>query len=330
MERPSRSEHEPVVVRVIRAETELRRTLAEIATLFLAGVPLVVGMSAVGGYFIARRSLLPIRAMAERAREITAESLGERLPAPNPHDELGELATVFNETLHRLEDSFAELKRFTADASHELRTPLTALRTVGEVGLRRGDDPATLRDTIGSMLEEAHRLGDLVDGMLLLARADSGAVEVKRESRAVGDLLGEVRESLHILADEKRQRLEVAAEPGVEASADRLLLRQAIFNLVHNAIRHSPPETAIVLGARRADSSVVIECADEGPGIASEHRAKIFERFYRVDKARSRGEGGTGLGLAIAKWSVERQGGRIAVDGRAGGGSLFRIILPAG
>ena len=329
MERPSRIEHEPVVVRVIRAETELRRTLAEIATLFLAGVPLVVGMSAVGGYFIARRSLLPIRAMAERAREITAESLGERLPVPNPHDELGELATVFNETLHRLEDSFAELKRFTADASHELRTPLTALRTVGEVGLRRGDDPATLRDTIGSMLEEAHRLGDLVDGMLLLARADSGAVEVKRESLAVGDLLGEVRESLHILADEKRQRLEVAAEPGVEASADRLLLRQAIFNLVHNAIRHSPPETAIVLGARRADSSVVIECADEGPGIASGHRAKIFERFYRVDKARSREEGGTGLGLAIAKWSVERQGGRIAVDGRAGGGSLFRIILPA-
>ena len=330
MERPSRIGQEPVVVRVVRAEAESRRTLAEIATLFLAGVPFVVGLSAVGGYFIARRSLLPIRAMAERAREITADSLGERLPVPNPDDELGELATVFNDTLNRLENSFAELKRFTADASHELRTPLTALRTVGEVGLRPGDDSAVLRETIGSMLEEAHRLGDLVDGLLLLARADNRGVKVHRENLAVSDLLGEVRESLQILADEKRQRLEVGGQPGINVYADRLLLRQAIFNLVHNAIRHSPPETAIVLRVQRTSGSVVIECADEGPGIAPEHRAKIFERFYRVDNARSRDEGGAGLGLAIAKWSVEIQGGNISIENSGSAGSVFRITLPVG
>ncbi len=328
MERPFRVDQKAMMVRLIRAETETRRTLGEIVALFLAGVPLVVGMSALGGYFIARRSLAPVAVMAERARRITAESLSERLPVNDPHDEPGRLATVFNETLQRLENSFAELKRFAADASHEIRTPLTALRAVGEVALRNGGDPALLRDAIGSMIEEAHRLGDLIDGLLVLARADSGALSFARANIVVRDLLAEVREQLQILAEEKQQRIQLSGDPHATVRADRQLLRQVMVNVLHNAIRYSPAETVIVLDATQEDDWVHLRCVDEGPGIEPEHRTKIFERFYRIDKARSREVGGSGLGLAIAKWLVERQGGSIAVEGRAGAGSIFCITLP--
>src|SRR4030095_9528176 len=242
-------------------------------------------------------------------------------PGPNPHDELGRLASVFNETLARLPASFEELKRFTADASHELRSPLTALRTVGEVGLHEARTEDDLRDTIGSMLEEAQRLSDLIDALLTLARMESGKQELKREPLLVAELLAEVQSHLGILATEKHQTLRVTAEPDLLASADRMFLGQALVNVVHNAIRYSPDNTRIDLAARRRDSDVVIEITDQGPGIAPEHRGKIFERFFRADKARSRADGAAGLGLAIAKWSVESQDGRIEVESESGQGS---------
>jgi signal transduction histidine kinase len=170
IERPARLEQQNVIVRVFRDESGLHRTLREILVGFALGVPLAALLSALGGYLMAGRTLAPLGAMAEQARRITSESLSQRLPNPNPHDELGQLAAVFNQTLQRLRDSFDALKRFTADASHELRTPLTALCTVGEVGLREADDPGALRETISSMLEEAQRLKDLADSLLLLAR----------------------------------------------------------------------------------------------------------------------------------------------------------------
>lgn len=163
MERPARVRERGVVVRVLRDEFDMRRTLRQVVEVFVLAAPLAVLLASFGGYLVARRSLAPVAAMAEQARKISSESLGDRLPVPNPHDELGQLATVFNQTLQRLERSFVELKRFTADASHELRTPLTALRTVGEVALRQSSNPAALRETIGSMLEEAQCLSDLIE-----------------------------------------------------------------------------------------------------------------------------------------------------------------------
>jgi signal transduction histidine kinase len=206
---------------LFRDETDTRRTLGQIVEVFVLAAPLAVLLAALGGYFVARRSLLPVAAMAEHARMITSESLAERLPNPNPHDELGQLATVFNQTLQRLENSFAELKRFTADASHELRTPLTALRTVGEVALRQGDNPAVLRETIGSMLEEAQRLNDLMESLLTLARIEGGKVSIKPEAVKLAELAADVRDSLNVLASEKQQILEIAADDGVIATADR-------------------------------------------------------------------------------------------------------------
>jgi heavy metal sensor kinase len=324
MERPARVRDRGVIVRLFRDESDMRHTLREIIEVFLLALPVAVFLASMVGYFVARRSLQPISAMAEHAKKITSESLSERLPVSNPHDEVGQLASVFNQTLQRLESSFAELKRFTADASHELRTPLTALRTVGEVALREADHPA-----ISSMLEEAERLQELIESLLTLARMESGSTEIRLERLPVAEMLREIRDSLHVLATEKQQTVEIIESDVRSATGDRLLLQQALLNIVHNALRYAPPETRITLHMNRQGEAVVIAIADEGPGIAPEHHEKIFDRFYRVDKARARAEGGQGLGLAIAKWAVERQGGRVEVESQLGNGSVFRVVLPS-
>jgi len=318
---------EPVLLRVFRSEAELRRAMAEFGVVLGFGLPLGVALSAVGGYLIAHGSLSPVSQIAARARQITAESLEGRLPVPNPYDELGQLATVFNATLARLENSFGELRRFTADASHELRTPLTALRAVGEAALRsEAEDTKGLREALLSMLEEARRLGDVVDALLLLARADTGGLSPSLQQVDLAGLLNEVRETLLVLAEEKSQQIEIAAEQ-ITVRADRELLHLALLNLVHNAIRYSGEGLTISPRIRRDEANVVVEVADQGPGIAPEHREKIFERFYRVDKARSRASGGVGLGLAIARWAIERQGGQIELESELGRGSLFRVVM---
>jgi heavy metal sensor kinase len=246
----------------------------------------------------------------------------------NAHDELGSLATVFNATLQRLESSFSELRRFAADASHELRTPLTALRAEGEVALNNAREPEQFRQSIGAMLEEAQRLQDLVDSLLALARAEADQQPMSRGPVELGALTWEVVESLRILADEKHQRLAAESNGEVSIAGDAALLRHALLNLVHNAIRYTPAGEQITVRCSRRDCETVIEVADTGEGIAPEQQAKVFERFYRVDKSRSRAEGGAGLGLAIAKLAVERHGGRIQLESEVGMGSTFRIVLP--
>src|SRR5205814_42333 len=181
-------------------ETPIRSTLWTLAAVLLAGVPFAAGLAVAGGYFLAGRVLRPVGAMADQARKTSAESLAERLPVANPHDEFGRLATVFNETLSRVQDSFERLRRFTADASHELRTPLTAMRSVGEVAIQRTLEPAACRDVIGSMLEEVDRLTRLVDSLLLLTRADSGRLQPSRETIDLAALAASVVEQLRVLA----------------------------------------------------------------------------------------------------------------------------------
>ena len=325
MEGPGRVEGRSVLVRVFRDQTEMRRALAEIVGVSMLGFPLAVTLAAIGGYLIATRSLRPLTHMARQARRITSESLSKRLPNPNPDDELGRLATVFNDTLARLEASFAELQRFTADASHELRSPLTALRAVGEVALRDGNDPGALRETIGSMLEEAQRLTDLVDALLTLARMDATKADAARGEVNISTLLEEVRDQFEVLANEKRQMIAVTSDDDVTVRADRTLLHLALVNLVHNAIQHGPADSKILITAARRARKIDISVKDHGPGIPREYHEKIFERFFRVDKARSRAQGGAGLGLAIAKQAVERIGGRIVLESNSDRGSVFRI-----
>ncbi|MGD0261966.1 MAG: ATP-binding protein [Verrucomicrobiota bacterium] len=290
------------------------------------GGPATLLLFSLAGYFIAGRALAPVKEMVERTRRLSAKSLNERLPVANPHDELGQLATGFNETLQQLENSFAELKRFTADVSHELRTPLTAIRAVGEVAYRERN-PAILYDALGSILEEVQRMNQLIDRLLLLARADDDNLPVRLEAGLVRSALVEVTDALALVAEDKQQRLGLDCPDHLLAVFDPALLRLALLNLIQNAIRYSPPAKPISLRAFQRENAVVIEVADQGPGIAPEHHQKIFERFYRVDKARSRAEGGAGLGLAIVKWSVERMGGAVELKSEAGHGSTFRLRL---
>jgi heavy metal sensor kinase len=315
--------HEPAVGPHDRVEEQLR----EILVVLVLGLPVIVGLAGVGGYVLARRALAPIDQLGTEARRITVDRLHERLSVPNPSDEVGRLAAVINETLARLESSFDQLRRFTADASHELRTPLAVIRGIGEIGLRDTRTPGEYKDAIGSMLEEVDRLTRLVDTLLRLSRGDAGTVRLSRETVDVGELTRDVCTSLGILAEERKQRLQVHGDAEAFVSADRLVLRDAITNIVDNAIKYGPRASTIEVRVETDTEHVALTVTDEGPGISSEHRHRIFDRFYRLDEGRSREMGGTGLGLAIAKWAVEVNGGAISAEGH-GTGSRFRIVLP--
>lgn len=318
-----------VLVRVSRSEDRLRNQIWEVLTVLVFGLPLVVALAGAGGYLLARRALTPIDHLASEARRITADRLHERLSVPNPKDEIGRLTAVINETFARLEASFEQLRRFTADASHELRTPLSVIRGIGEVGLGETRTPAEYKEAMGSMLEEVDRLTTLVDTLLRLSHGDAGTVRLSREPADLVQLVSEVSTSLAILAEERNQRLAIEGPASLMVTVDRLVLREAIANLVDNAIKYSPPGATIHVRVRVERGQAVLEIEDQGPGIPREHRDRIFDRFFRVDEGRSRDRGGTGLGLAIAKWAVEVNGGRISVDDGTSGGALFRIVLPA-
>jgi heavy metal sensor kinase len=317
-----------VVLRVSRSEERLRGQLWEVLTVLVLGLPLVVVLAGVGGYVLAGRALTPIDDLASEARRITAERLHERLSVPNQHDEIGRLAAVINDTFARLESSFDQLRRFTADASHELRTPLSVIRGIGEVGLGETRTPAEYKEAMGSMLEEVDRLTTLVDTLLRLSHGDAGTVRLSREATDLGQLTRDVVSSLGILAEERNQRLALEVADRVSITADRLVLREAITNLVDNAIKYSPRGSSIDVRVRVEADHAILNIADEGAGIPAEHRERIFDRFFRLDQGRSRDRGGTGLGLAIAKWAVEVNGGRITVEEGLNGGSVFRITLP--
>src|SRR5262245_14649751 len=317
----------PVVLRVARSEEPLRHELRELLGIMGAGFPFAVAIAGLGGYVLARRALAPLGRMADRARTITAERVGERLPVEKRGDELGQLADVCNETFARLERSFEQLRRFTADASHELRTPLTAMRSVGEVGLREHRDAVAYREIIGSMLEETDRLGRLVEGLLTLSRADGGSVPLKRETVDLAELARDVAGHLGVLAEEKQQSVRVEASGPVATLADRLVVRQALINLVDNAVKYTPPGGSVRIVVRNGGPGPTIEVVDSGPGIPPDHRDRVFDRFYRIDKARSRDLGGAGLGLSIARWAVEAHGGRIDLESVEGRGATFRITL---
>ena len=317
----------PVLVQVARSEGAIAQSLNQLIYILFLGLPGAMAIAGVGGYVLARRALAPIDRMAERARSINAERLNDRLPVDNPHDELGRLALVFNETLTRLESSFDQMRRFTADASHELRTPLTAIRSVGEVGLRGRRDETAYREIIGSMLEEVDRLALLVDRLLMLSRADTGKASLSIDIVDIPRLADEVAEQLSVLTEEKNQTLNVRCDAVSRWMGDRMVLRQAMLNLVDNAIKYTPVGGRIDVHVAQTQAGITIDVIDSGPGIPEELRSRIFDRFYRVDKARSRENGGTGLGLAISKWAVEVNGGNLTLE-PAGAGSCFRITLP--
>ncbi|NOX18342.1 MAG: HAMP domain-containing protein [Chlorobi bacterium] len=315
-------------VRLIRSEERLWSELNGFLLLMLIALPVTILIAGFGGYFLTKKFLSPIDEMSAKARRIGEENLKERLPVKNPDDELGNLALVFNEMLERIQKSFLRLKQFTSDAAHELRTPLTAIRSIGEVGLHGNKDAKQYREIIGSILEENGRLTHLVDNLLFLSRADSKAFNKRLAPLELKSFVEDAAEFIRPLAEEKNQTLAVQSENEIMASADRALLRQALLNILDNAIKYSPENSIIIIRVDLSESNrALIEVKDNGPGISEEHLEKIFERFYRVDKGRSREMGGTGLGLAIAHWAVAAQGGKLTVESKINKGSSFKIIF---
>ncbi len=313
---------------VARSLDPMQQELDDFLRTMGAIFPLGILLAGVAAYAIAGRMLRPVGLMAEQAERITASNLSDRLPVDDPDNELGHLATVFNRTFARLEESFERLRRFTADASHELRTPLTVLRSVGEAGLREGASAADLRDTVGSMLEEADRMTALVESLLLLARADGGEAPLSRERLDLLALCREVVEDLDILAEEKGQTVKASGDTGAMILADRGVIGLAVMNLLDNALKYSPEGTCVRLTVTRGEERHVLRVEDEGPGIPAEDLPKVFDRFYRVRPDRSRASGGTGLGLSIAHWAVTIHGGTVKALSEPGKGAVFVVRLP--
>ena len=310
-------------------EERVRGELAEVLAVLVVGLPVVVALAGVGGYLVAGRALAPIDHLASEARRITAERLHERLTVRNTGDEIGRLAAVFNDTFGRLESSFDQLRRFTADSSHELRTPLAVVRAIGEAAVADRRTAAEYEEAIGSMLEEVDRMSKLVETLLRLSNSDAGVIRLSREPVDLGRLARDVVSSLGVLAEERGQTLAVETAEPTMVSVDRLVLREALTNILDNAIKYSPHGGRITIRVERLGGRCVLAIADQGPGVPPEHRARIFDRFFRLDPSRTRASGGAGLGLAIAKWAVEIHGGEIAVGEHSGGGSEFRIVLPS-
>ncbi len=319
----------PLLIRLAHSEEPLYSRLNELLLASLLVLPLALAGAGLAGYALARRALSPIEQMARRAQEITPERLHERLPNDGAGDELGQLARVFNDTLGRLEPAFEQLRRFTSDASHELRTPLAMIRSVGEVGLQKDGTRSEYRDIIGSMLEEVNRLTSLIDSLLTISRADAGRIQLHRTVTPVMPLAREAAGLLEVLLEEKSLRLIIEGDESAQVECDAIFLRQALVNVLHNAIKYSPVGETVLVGVHEVSGQISVDIHDNGPGIPLEDQPHVFDRFYRVDKARWRESGGAGLGLSIAKWAVEAHGGSIGLTSDLDSGCAFRIILPS-
>jgi heavy metal sensor kinase len=297
-------------------------------------LPIALIAAGFAGYRFAVKVLDPLEQMARLTERITARRLNERIPVKNPEDELGHMALVLNGLFERLEESFEKLQRFTSDVSHELRTPLAAIRSVGEVGLQQEHDAEKYRDIIGSMLEEVGKLTAMIDTLLTIAHADSGAIQLQQTTFALMDLVQEAVAVIGVLAEDKGQTLSMTGDQRVLVCADRAFLRMALVNLLDNAVKYSPAGSSIRVSLHNVGSDpgparlVELAIQDEGPGIPEGIQERVFDRFYRLDEARSRDSGGFGLGLPIARWAVEAHGGTIHVKTSFPTGAIFCIKLP--
>jgi len=290
---------------------------------------LLLGASGIG-YWLSHKALAPVDALARNARTISGHNLSSRLEPLHTGDELQRLSDTLNEMLGRIEAAFRRITEFTADASHELRTPIALIHAEAELALRRSRDEAEYRETLRNILLEAERTAKLLEKLLDLARADSGgeALDIHRI-----DLLVTLRESAskwRQVASLRNLQFEESLEvQRLPVMGDENALRRLIDILLDNALKYSASPGTITLSAEEKDGHITVSVEDTGVGIAPEDQAKIFERFYRVDKARSRELGGAGLGLAIAEWIVEHHNGSIAVKSEIGRGSVFRVEIPA-
>lgn len=294
-------------------------------------VVLGIGMlvSAMIGYGIARKGIRPVQEIASTVRRIRSSTLNERVGTGSLPSELASLASTFNEMLDHLEDAFARLARFSSDIAHELRTPINNIRGEVEVTLGKVRSPEEYREVLGSALEECLRLSRMIDSLLFLARAENPQTEIRREPLDVGKELAAVRDFYDPAAAEAGVRLNLSMSGPITAPLDRTLFQRAIGNLIENALAHTNPGGHICIEAVRDKAMLQISVADDGCGIPAAHLPHVFERFHRVDPARSKNSGGAGLGLAIVKSVANLHGGNTQIQSSMGHGTRVTLCMPA-
>jgi heavy metal sensor kinase len=320
----------PYVIQVGMSLKSVTDTLRRLALTLLVSVPLLLAVLALFGYFFIRSAFQPVRRMVATVHNIRADDLSRRVTGVESPDELGELAATFNAMLGRIERAFDEVRQFSSDAAHELKTPLTALRGEMEVALRKEREPAEYRAVLESGLEEAAKLERIVDDLLLLARTDAASGTLGNEPVALDEVVLEAYEETRRLAERMGISLVLNKLDEVGIRGNALLLKRLLVNLIDNGIKYNRPggnvSVALELEGGGNEARLVVE--DTGIGIPAESLPHLFDRFYRVDKARSRDVGGTGLGLAIVERVAEAHGGKVTVESKPGVGSRFAVVLP--
>jgi signal transduction histidine kinase len=296
---------------------------------YLLALPVVLFVVAAGSWWMARRALQPIADITNAAASITAHRLGERLPQPAADDEIGRHIRVLNEMFDRLERSFAQATRFTADASHELRTPLTILRGQIEEALRGGQFTPEQERLLLDLLEETSGLQKIADNLLLLARFDLGKDPIRRAAFDFSTLTGEACEDAELLAAPKEIAIKAQVASGILVDGDSVMLRRVILNLIDNAVKYNRPGGEVHLALRRTGSEAVFTIGNHGPGIPEDRRGALFERFFRLSSDRNSTTGGSGLGLSLCREIVTAHGGRIELASSTSDWTEFRVHLPA-
>jgi two-component system OmpR family sensor kinase len=319
-----------LVFHSLREQITLENQMTKI---FLFAVPLVLLIAGIGGYFLARKSLAPVIEMSKQAEQIGAKNLNERLKVKNERDELGKLAKVFNALLSRLEDAFEQQRRFMADASHELRTPLAIVRGESEVALAKDNRPTEdYQASLAIVHDESKRLTKIVEDLFTLARADAGQLQARFAPVYLDEIVGDCVRSISVLAQKKQVRLNFSSDAEMPLNGDESLLRRLFLNLLDNAIKYNRDSGTVSVICLKNTESFLVEIIDSGAGIPYAEQTHIFDRFYRVDKARSRIEetetSGAGLGLSIARWITEIHHGTIKIVSSDTSGSVFAVEFP--
>jgi heavy metal sensor kinase len=318
---------QPAALVIARSTKQIDQALAGLLRTLIIAIPLALGLAAGGGIFLARRALRPVDRIAQTAQEIEESDLSRRISV-NTKDELGRLAATLNAMIERLEKAFQRQKQFTGDASHELRTPLAVIEAESSLALQKERPPSDYRQSLEVISQEASQMSFLIDQLLALARADAGKEQWNFTEVNLSKLITNLGTDVKILCQEKGLSFQTGQMEDLLVNGDEARLRELFMNLLDNAVRYTPAPGTISVSLRREEQMAVVAITDTGVGIPVEDIPFIFERFYRVDKARSRAVGGSGLGLAICKHIAEAHGGKIEVKSQVGAGSTFSVWLP--
>ena len=332
------------MIQVASSLEDVEDALNTLLIILIVTVPSILMIASLGGQFLANKALKPVDRVTQTARMITSQNLNQRIQTLKVKDEISRLIDTFNEMISRLDQSFRQIKQFTTDASHELKTPLTILKGEVEVALRKKRPLHEYEQILESNLEEIDRMSKIVEDLLLLSKADIGEIRLNREDIHLTRFISGLTEQMKILAQPKNIRIEISNHQNeIHVFGDTLRMRELFINLIENGIKYTEAGGSILITLtketdgslspltpkeKKAATFAKITVADTGIGIAKEDQEKIFNRFFRVDKARSREQGGSGLGLSICKWIVEAHQGEITVESEPGKGSSFIVRLP--